>query len=313
MRLSKEACADYAQLIKNACGHLPSVFENGVFEFFGLDEASKNRVLNDLKTALFVDDIYARADRQHADKYHLTGMLVEKLVETYLDENVEIHDTLNPNIWSDTNELLPEIEKKIQAIVNIFVEQLKEDEIDLIVDDIYLVGSNANYNYTPESDLDIHIIADETTDCSSEHLPLIYNAYKRLFNNNYDITLNGVNAEIYVENKDKISNVSSGVYSLNNGWIKKPTISDIPKIDESKLEKLIQEYEDKYLDIEDNPSIEAIETFIDDIYEIRTNSIAKDGEFGIGNLMFKEIRRLGYLDNLKDLKNKLISKELSLT
>lgn len=313
MRLSKEACADYAQIIKKACGHLPSVFENGVFEFFGLDEASKNRVMNDLNTSLFVADVYARADNKHLDTYHIIGTLVEKLLETYLDEEIEIHDELNPKIWNAKNELRDDVAEKIQAIVTTFVEQLKEDDIELIVDDIHLVGSNVNYNYTDESDLDIHIIADETTDCSSEHLPLIYNAYKRLFNNNYDITLNGVNAEIYVENKDKISNVSSGVYSMNDGWLKKPTISDIPKIDEAKLEKLIHEYESKYLDIEENPSLNDIETFIDDIYDIRTSSISKEGEFGVGNLMFKEIRRLGYLDNLKELKNKLISKELSLT
>jgi hypothetical protein len=279
MRLSKEARADYAQLIKNACGHLPSVFENGVFEFFGLDEAAKNRVLNDLKAALFVDDIYARADKQYADKYHLTGMLVEKL-----DEDIEIHDGLNPKLWTADNELKDDVHDKIIEIVDAFVEQLKDDNIDLVVDDIYLIGSNANYNYNDQSDLDIHIIADESADCTSEHLPIIYNAYKRLFNKNYDITLNGINAEVYVENKDDISNVSSGVYSIAKGWIKKPATFDIPKIDNAELEKLVQKYESKYLDIVEDPSIELIDALIDELYVIRGESISAEGEFGLANV-----------------------------
>lgn len=85
------------------------------------------------------------------------------------------------------------------------------------IEDIYLLGSNANFNYNEDSDLDVHIIADESFDCSEEHLAIIYNCYKALFNNKYDITIKGINVELYVENKDKLSNVSTGVYSFEKG------------------------------------------------------------------------------------------------
>lgn len=312
MRLSKEARADFAQLIKNACGYTPSVFENGTFEFFGLDESSKKRIMDRLNAALFIDDVYARPDKYNPEHYQISGMLVEKLDEKYLDEEIELHDELNPKLWDEDKELKSEVREKIEEIVDTFSKQLEEDGIKLLIDDIYIIGSNANYNYTDESDLDIHIIADESSDCSSEHLPLIYNAYKTLFNKNYDITINGVNAEVYVENKDKPSNVSAGVYSLNKGWIKEPELYSIPEIDENVLEKLIQEYEAKYLDIIDSPTLDSIETFIDSLYDLRVSAIEKDGEFGLGNLLFKEFRHLGYLDTLKELKTKLISKKLSL-
>ena len=45
---------------------------------------------------------------------------------------------------------------------------------------------------------------------------------------------------------------------------------------------------------------------------MRTKSLIKDGEFGEGNLIFKEIRRLNILDDLRDLRVELESKELSL-
>lgn len=56
----------------------------------------------------------------------------------------------------------------------------------------------------------------------------------------------------------------------------------------------------------------AISDFIEDLYDLRKESIAKDGEYGIGNLVFKEFRNRGYLDKLKDMKNEERSKELSL-
>lgn len=38
----------------------------------------------------------------------------------------------------------------------------------------------------------------------------------------------------------------------------------------------------------------------------------ENGEYSIPNLIFKEFRNLGYLDNLKELRKKEINKELSL-
>ena len=61
-------------------------------------------------------------------------------------ESIEIHDELNPAIWTENKELKPEVEDKIEDIVDTFVEMLKERDIDIKVEDIYLLGSNANYN-----------------------------------------------------------------------------------------------------------------------------------------------------------------------
>jgi len=182
----------------------------------------------------------------------------------------------------------------------------------LKIDDIYLLGSNANYNYTEESDLDLHIMADQSFDCSEKHLQLIYNVFKSLFNSKYDITINGLGVELYVENINQITNVSTGVYSLNKGWIKEPSLIAIPKIDEESVEKLTAEWEKKYLKIMQNLNIEKIDKYIDDLYDLRKKSMQKDGEFALGNLVFKEIRRLGYLANLKTLRRQLKSAELSL-
>ena len=68
----------------------------------------------------------------------------------------------------------------------------------------------------------------------------------------------------------------------------------------------------KLTQLNESKETDEIEKYIEDIYELRKSSLSKDGEYGIGNLVFKEMRAQGYLDKLKDLKNELKGQELSL-
>lgn len=81
------------------------------------------------------------------------------------------------------------------------------------------------------------------------------------------------------------------------------------------LEKGIMVKADPRLHEAMNPKTtsEDVEKLIDDLYELRKSSLEADGEYGLGNLVFKEIRGMGYLDELKDMKKYLEGKELSLT
>ena len=58
--------------------------------------------------------------------------------------------------------------------------------------------------------------------------------------------------------------------------------------------------------------LDQIDNLIEDIYNLRKEGMEEDGEYSIKNLIFKEFRNLGYLDNLKQLRKKEISRELSL-
>lgn len=53
-----------------------------------------------------------------------------------------------------------------------------------------------------------------------------------------------------------------------------------------------------------------VDQFIDDVYLLRKTSIMSEGEYGKGNLVFKELRNNGYLDKLKELKVKLTEKDM---
>ena len=106
---------------------------------------------------------------------------------------------------------------------------------------------------------------------------------------------------------------SNGIYSvMQDKWIKEPVADDIPEINKEVFNKLYNKWEDKYFDVIETKNIEKIDDFIEDIYDLRKESLANEGEYGLGNLVFKELRNLGFLDNLKDLKCQIKSKQLSL-
>lgn len=169
-----------------------------------------------------------------------------------ISEAIEKHNTLNPKLWDDDNKLLPEVREGIQKVVNQFIKELEDNGVELKVLDVILVGSNASYNYTKDSDLDVHIVADTSIiPCEYGLLPVIYNMARSQFNSKYNVSIHGVPIEIYVEDMTTSAN-SNGIYSLNRGWIKKPVAIDIPEVDisdkypkwEKRAEKLIKEVED---------------------------------------------------------------------
>lgn len=103
--------------------------------------------------------------------------------------------------------------------------------------------------------------------------------------------------------------ISNGIYSLYNGWIKEPVKDNIPDVDQSEIDDKVEPYVKRAKNCN---TIEDIDSLIDDLYLLRQESIIKDGEFGEGNLIFKEMRNRGYLQALKDKKVELENKDMSL-
>lgn len=224
-----------------------------------------------------------------------------------LNEKFEVHETLNPKIWTD-NKLNNDVKLKIVEIVEQFISTC---DIPLHIVDVHIVGSQASYNYTKYSDLDVHIISNfELVDCSKEVLQTAYNSIKTRFNSEYDITIKGIDVELYVE--DVRSTVTSnGVYSLyQDNWIKFPKkLTDIPQVD---ISEELSEWTTKINKVLESNNSNRIEKLIDDLYIVRQNSLTTEGEYGRGNQLFKEVRNIGLLDKLKDAYKASRSKELSL-
>jgi predicted nucleotidyltransferase len=231
----------------------------------------------------------------------------------------EKHDTLNPKLYNKEELLKTKVRDKLLEVVDEFLDDLKDQNIEIKVEDILLIGSNANYNYNKYSDIDLHIITNtKATKYSADVADALYSAYRSLFNKRLDISIYGIELEIYVETENS-ARVSNGVYSVKkNKWVKKPVHTEIPEYNKEALDRLVDKWELKCKNLIDDIKADKLYDekrvlkLIEDIYEkLRKKGVAKS-EYSIENLAFKELRNKGYLDKLKDYRNELVSKRLSL-
>lgn len=214
---------------------------------------------------------------------------------------------LNPKLWED-KKLKRDVREAIIDIVSEFMDNLI---IPVEILDVRVVGSNASYNYTEHSDLDVHIISDlELVGSPTEIVQALYNSERSNFNRTHNIKIKGIDVELYVEDVNS-SVTSNGIYSvIDDIWIKEPQMvkERSVKIDKKELRDLVNSVKSVLADGDSDD----IKDCINMLYLMRKDSIAIDGEYGVGNLLFKEIRNRGLLSALKDKYNEMISDELTL-
>lgn len=233
-----------------------------------------------------------------------------KPLKENINESLSTHSKLNDRLFNG-KKLKPQVKLALINVANKLVEDLKENNIPIKVYDYWFLGSNAAYNYNPDSDIDVHIIVDiDDLKCDKNLLSILYNYAKASFNKDHDIKVKGHPVELYLEDIATTA-VSNGIYSLKKDeWIKEPAPAD----DRDYYPEETKEYQEllkEYRKIKDGP-IDKINEFIDNIYIMRKESLTKNGEFGLGNMMFKEFRNSGKLQELKDKVKELESAELTL-
>lgn len=217
------------------------------------------------------------------------------------------HDTLNQDLF-EGNHLRPEVREALLRIAGKF-----QNTLGLNIDpvDVYFTGSGANFNYNELSDIDLHLVYDfEQIGINAEILVKYFIAKKQVFNNDYDITIKGMPVEVGVENLNEPI-VSSAIYSVvKDQWMLEPKDAEhlLPKPDMKQYYEIVQRIED----VIESRNSKKIGDLWDELYRIRKDSLAHDGEYGHGNGLFKKLRNLGYLDRLKHAYYSSASEELSL-
>ena len=277
--------------------------------------------LSNIAKNVWLDPATAQHIANTCDSVTITKLLeqLEEPTTVSLNEAVEKHDTLNTKLFTKEGLLKDRVHDKMLEIVDEFLTDLKEQDIKIKVDDILFIGSNASYNYTKDSDIDLHILADvSTTNYNPEVANALYSAYRSLFNKQLDITFFDIPVELFIETEDS-ERVSNGIYSVKkNKWIKKPVHEAIPDYDKEALGKLVDVWEADCKKLIDDIKADKLDDekkvvkMLEDIYDkLRKKGISK-GEYSTENLAFKELRNKGYLGQLKEYRNELISKRLSL-
>jgi hypothetical protein len=142
-----------------------------------------------------------------------------------------------------------------------------------------------------------------------------------------DLKIFGFPVELYVQDTNE-KHSSTGVYSLDKDkWIVEPEREKLSsaKINKSLIKNRVAEYIDKidelltiYKTADDDYKVrkvsEKAEKLFDEIKSDRKKGLEKtDNEISNGNLIFKCLRRLGYIEKLLDLKSETYDKMNSLS
>jgi len=238
------------------------------------------------------------------------------LEEEIEPETFDVHDHLQPEIWRD-KKMWPDVRERLLEIAEDFIEGL---DVDIDIEDMRLTGSLANYNWSPYSDVDLHIVADfSKIDEDTQLVKSFLDAARARWNSLHAIDIHGFEVEIYMENVGDV-HYSSGLYSvLDDQWIAEPFPQDID-IDFVTARKKSDDIE-TIINLIDRmieaghlaSSLKSIERVKQKIAKMRKAGLSSpQREFSPENIAFKILRRNDVLAQLSQMKLAAYDRHMSL-
>jgi hypothetical protein len=231
------------------------------------------------------------------------------------DVEIEYHKKLNPKIWLN-NHLKSNIRKNLLNLGKYYFKTLELDS-KVKLKDIIFTGSLANYNYTDNSDIDLHIVIDYKDISDDTDFVMNYFLQKRAaWESSNDVKIDTYPVEIYVQDINEQTVGKGAMYSiLNNKWIKKPKYK-LPDVDRHLITKKVNKYLDIFNKIsmmEDSlKKIDNYNKVLKKIKKERGEATQTEGEFSVNNLVFKVLRNKKVFDIIKDDKKEIVNNVFSI-
>ena len=212
-----------------------------------------------------------------------------------LIQSVLPKSNLSSDLWED-GKLKEEVREALLRIASEFYIFLS---IDAPFDDITFTGSLANYNWTKFSDVDLHLLVDfKLVDDNTEFVKEYFLAKKSLWNDKHDITVKGHDVELYVQDINEPHH-STGVYSiLENKWLQKP-VKMTEKVDIGEVKEKVKVMMRRIDHVLHAPNrLVLIDKMKEKLKNFRQAGLERAGELSVENLVFKVLRRNGYIEKL---------------
>jgi hypothetical protein len=219
---------------------------------------------------------------------------------------IDIHSELNPSLW-DGDHLRKDVRVALMKIAKEYYNFL---DINVTIMDLIITGSQANYNYTKYSDLDLHLIVPYDKVNCDMGIDELFDTKRKLWKSQHEIEIHGVPVELYVEDVDEP--VIGSTYSVVRGeWLKKP---EIPQASYNiyEVKRLVALWEKIINSAILTNNLEICQKIKELLKTFRQAGLDKGGEYSSANLAFKSLRNDGLVGKLIDAIRKQTDKKLSI-
>lgn len=224
----------------------------------------------------------------------------------HFEQPIKPYNILNPILW-DNNVIKKPVQISLLKIARAFWKFL---DVDTKIHDIVISGSQANYNYSIHSDIDLHIIVDyDTVQCDLD-VNNLFDTKRKLWKEQHNIDIHGIPVEVYVEDINNPA-VSSSYSLIKNQWINPPKHINID-IDTDHIERICLSWIKVITAAIKSQDLDQCERVKDLLWSYRKTGLSKQGEMGTSNLVFKTLRNNDVTDRLLKTVNYLKDQELSL-
>ena len=223
--------------------------------------------------------------------------------------------TLDPNIWDDKT-LKPEVK---EALLKIAEDFYNSTDLTGDIHNILFLGSSANYNWTPTSDIDVHVVIDIAEEkINEEYARKFMDGLAAKWNTEHDIEVKGHPVEVYLQDlrepnsTPQQARAGAAIYSIyDDKWLLEPNPQNI-KLDTDKIRKKFHSIKKKIDELIQTEDFEKMKGLMKSIRNYRDAGLAEGGEFSVENIVFKALRHSGDLTKLKDTINKIYDRKRSL-
>lgn len=225
------------------------------------------------------------------------------------------NNKLCPDLWNvneDGYKIDEDVRIALLQVAEDFVAELeKNHNLKIEVEDVIVIGSITNYNWSPYSDIDLHIVTNfSSLTASPEEAVTMFDAIKGTWNLKHNITMKGHDVELYVQDKSHLTHSDSEYSILRNMWIKPPT-REKKTFNKELIKKKYLEYKKQLDSLISTHDESGLKKLLDKLYKYRQAGLDTGGDLSEENIVFKIFRAKGDLDKLKDYITSVYDKEVS--
>jgi predicted nucleotidyltransferase len=220
---------------------------------------------------------------------------------------VKYNTVLNPKLW-ENERLKSDVRGALLRIAQDFVDFI---EVPVKVLDIVMYGGNVNYNYTPSSDIDLHLVVDMGAISCEREAAEMFDSKRRLYKLKHDIRIRGIEVELYVEDVNETP-VSSSYSVMRGNWIKKPD-PNMPQYDHAEVEHMTKVWQLVLQEAMKTGDLQTCRNSLQLLRRYRRLGLATpEAEFSVPNLVFKSLRNDQTLNGMMAMIDRLHDQELSI-